>query len=108
MRAPERRLKLVRRLAEEPAAGVGDADPDLLVALQALLVKDAEVLRLWAWGQLWASQIVTVLGITPNAASIRLHRAAKKLRNELLTRKQPCAAGHLVEHRERRTGDPRR
>lgn len=106
MRASDRRLKLVHRLAEEPAAGVGDADPDLLVALQALSVQDAEVLRLWAWEQLSASQIVTVLGITPNAASIRLHRATKKLRNELLTRKQPRAAGHLVEPRERRTGDP--
>jgi RNA polymerase sigma-70 factor (ECF subfamily) len=75
---------------------VGDADPDLLVALQALSVQDAEVLRLWASEQLWASQIVTVLGITTNAASIRLHRAANTLRNELLTRKQPRAAGHLV------------
>lgn len=103
---PRASAKLVRRLAEEPAAGVGDADPDLLVALQALSVQDAEVLRLWASEQLWASQIVTVLGITTNAASIRLHRAANTLRNELLTRKQPRAAGHLVEHRERRTVTP--
>ncbi len=103
---PRASAKLVRRLAEEPAAGVGDADPDLLVALQALSVQDAEVLRLWASEQLWASQIVTVLGITTNAASIRLHRAANTLRNELLTRQQPRAAGHLVEHRERRTVTP--
>lgn len=96
MRASDRRLKLVRRLAAEPAPGLVDADPDLLEALKALPVGDAEVLRLWAWEQLSASEIATVLGITPNAASIRLHRATKKLRIELLMRKKPGTAGQPV------------
>jgi RNA polymerase sigma-70 factor (ECF subfamily) len=96
MRASDRRLKLVRRLAAEPAPVDVDADPDLLEALQALPTKDAEVLRLWAWEHLSASEIATVLRITPNAASIRLHRATKKLKSQLLRRKKPPAAGQPV------------
>ena len=44
---------------------------------------DTELLRLWAWGRLSASEIAEVLDVTPNAASIRLHRARERLR-ELL------------------------
>ena len=36
---------------------------------------EAELLRLWAWEQLGPAQIATVLDLTPNAVSIRLHRA---------------------------------
>jgi RNA polymerase sigma-70 factor (ECF subfamily) len=53
---------------------------------------DAELLRLWAWEQLAPGEIAGVLGITPNAASIRLHRARKRLRTAL--RKVEAAAGH--------------
>jgi RNA polymerase sigma-70 factor (ECF subfamily) len=95
-RASHRRLRLARRLAAEPVAAPGDADPDLYEALGGLPAKDAEVLRLWAWEQLDASEISVVLGITANAASIRLHRAKKKLRKGLLERKNPGAAGHPV------------
>ncbi|MEO6204344.1 MAG: sigma-70 family RNA polymerase sigma factor [Mycobacteriales bacterium] len=95
-RASDRRLKLVRRLVAEPAPGAVDADPDLHEALQALPPKDAEVLRLWAWEQLTASEIATVLGITPNAASIRLHRATKKLKIEWSKRKKAGTSGQPV------------
>ena len=53
---------------------------------------DAELLRLWAWEQLTAGEIATVLDLTPNAASIRLHRAKGRLRTAL--RKIDDAAGH--------------
>ena len=53
---------------------------------------EAELLRLWAWEQLTPGEIATVLGITPNAASIRLHRARRKLGKEL--RKIQQASGH--------------
>lgn len=96
IRASERRLKLVRRLAAEPVALPADADPDLHEALRSLSAGDAEVLRLWAWEQLSASGIALVLGITSNAASIRLHRATKKLKKELLRRKDPTASGQPV------------
>lgn len=97
LRASDRRVRLARRLATEPPPGVAETDPDLHEALQALSPTDAEVLQLWAWEQLSASEIAGVLGITPNAASIRLHRATKKLRNEMLRRKQPGATGQLGE-----------
>jgi RNA polymerase sigma-70 factor (ECF subfamily) len=64
----------------------------LAEALAALRPDDAEVLRLWAWEQLTAGEIATVLDITANAASIRLHRAKEKLRTEV--RKVDTAAGH--------------
>ena len=65
---------------------------DLDRALAALRDEDAELLRLWAWEQLTPAEIAEVLDITPNAASIRLHRAREKLREEL--RKTSEAAGH--------------
>ena len=64
-----------------------------------LRTEDAELLRLWAWEQLAPGEIATVLGITANAASIRLHRAREKLREQL--RKVEAPAGH-EESREGR------
>lgn len=76
------------REAESPA----EADDDLHDALARLRAEDAELLRLWAWEQLTPAEIATVLEVTPNAVSIRLHRAKEKLREEL--RKVEGAAGH--------------
>ena len=58
-------------------------DLDIDRALAALREEDAELLRLWAWEQLTPAEIAEVLDITPNAASIRLHRAREKLKEEL-------------------------
>ena len=80
--------------------GEGD-DPDLTEAIQALREEDAELLRLWAWEQLTPAEIAAVLDVTPNAVSIRLHRAREKLRDEL--RKTGATAGH-EESNERRQG----
>lgn len=68
-----------------------DAD-EVREALGALPERDAELLRLWAWERLGASEIAVVLDITANAAGIRLHRARGKLREEL--RKIRASAGH--------------
>ncbi len=103
VRSSERRLALVRRLAAEPAPAVPEDDPDLAEALQALPAREVELLRLWAWEQLAPKQIAVVLGITPNAASIRLHRALTKLKKDLLRRKRPDAAGHPVQRQEEAT-----
>ena len=97
LRGSERRLKLVRRLATEPPSPRAEDDPVLAEALHALPAGDRELLRMWAWEQLAPAQIALVLGITPNAASIRLHRANKKLRAELLRRKDSGGPGQLVE-----------
>lgn len=78
----------------EPGVSAAD-DPraaEVREALTALPDRDAELLRLWAWEQLGPGEIAVVLGITPNAASLRLHRARGKLREEL--RKIRAAAGH--------------
>lgn len=90
-RAEGRQRNLLRRLAAQPhpcpepvwAAADPDVDRALEVALTSLPATDREVLRLWAWEQLEPREIALALGITANAASIRLHRAVKRLRQRL-------------------------
>lgn len=77
------------RETEDPA---GSRDDALHEALGRLRDEDAELLRLWAWEQLTPSEIATVLGVTVNAVSIRLHRARTALREEL--GKVEAGAGH--------------
>ncbi len=97
-RARRRRGRLVGRLRalERPQVVQGPADdPDhaaLHEAFARLRKDDAEVLRLWAWEQLDTGEIATVLGVSPNAAAIRLHRAKRRLREEL--GKTTAAGGH--------------
>lgn len=77
-----------------PGPGDDEARPDdaLAEAMAGLRPEEAELLRLWAWEQLAPAEIAVVLGVTANAASIRLHRAREKLREQL--RKIEGAAGH--------------
>jgi RNA polymerase sigma-70 factor (ECF subfamily) len=77
-----------------------EPDDDLAAALAALRPDDAELLRLWAWEQLTPAEIAVVLDITSNAASIRLHRAREKLKEQL--RKVAAAAGHEETREGRR------
>lgn len=58
-----------------PRAGVGD----VLEALVTLPERDQEILRLVAWDGLSHAEVGVVLGISPNAAAIRLHRARQRL-----------------------------
>jgi RNA polymerase sigma-70 factor (ECF subfamily) len=97
-RGDRRRLRLVERLGSEPMPHHPDVaeaqpDPDLARALRSLPLADQEVLRLWAWEQLEPREIAVVLGLTPNAATLRLSRARKKLA-EVLTRQDGEPAGH--------------
>jgi RNA polymerase sigma-70 factor, ECF subfamily len=83
-RGEQRRLRLVERLKAEPARRVPDpADSqehdDLARALSGLAGADQEVLRLWAWEHLEPREMAVVLDTTPNAISLRLTRARKKL-----------------------------
>ena len=106
-RGVRRQERLAARIAvvdppSDTTAGPGEGgDPDLAEAIGALREEDAELLRLWAWEQLTPAEIAAVLDVTPNAVSIRLHRAREKLREEL--RKSGAAAGH-EESNERRQG----
>ncbi len=109
-RGNARRLRLVSKAGSmieanefeaEILPGDDSADPVLATALANLEASDREVLRLWAWEQLEAREIAAVLDITPNAASIRLHRAKQRLKN-LLAPESPVALPDTygVEDRE--------
>ena len=91
-RGEQRRLQLVRRLADEPPAPAPRDDPALAEALDRLRPADREVLRLWAWEGLEARDIATVLGCSAGAAASRLSRARAALRDRL--RQDGAVAGH--------------
>lgn len=103
-RATGRHLRLVRRAELEPVPPARvdhPLDAELETALAALNEADRELLHLWAWEQLPAAEIAVVLGLSPNAASIRLHRAKQRLgQNLVVARKNDALSGH--SRRERR------
>jgi RNA polymerase sigma-70 factor (ECF subfamily) len=79
-RGRRRRERLVQRAAAEAAEAQPGADPaGLLAALAGLRRGDREVLRLAAWEGLDPQEMGLVLGCSPNAAAIRLHRARRRL-----------------------------
>jgi RNA polymerase sigma-70 factor, ECF subfamily len=94
-RSRDRQLRLVDKIADRSRTethtataadhGIETDDPELDVALSTLSADDRELLRLWAWEQLEVREIATVLDATPNAVSIRLHRAKGRLREALGT-----------------------
>ena len=96
-RGDRRQVRLAARISvvdppEEATRETQDPDERVTAALRAMRAEEAELLRLWAWEQLGPGEIAEVLGITPNAASIRLHRARGKFVEEL--RKIDGGAGH--------------
>jgi RNA polymerase sigma-70 factor (ECF subfamily) len=102
-RGDRRRLRLVTRLGAEPVTHHPDSadlqpDPELMSALQDLSPADQEILRLWAWEQLEPREIAMVLGLTTNAATLRLSRGRKKLA-AALTRQDSGFVGH-IGHRD--------
>lgn len=103
LRQSERQLRLVQRLAAEPPPTEPSLDPALDEALGLLSARDQELLRLWAWEGLAPSEIATALGISPNAASIRLHRVIKKLRKQLTERKELTGSGQRQGRQEEQT-----
>lgn len=82
----QRRLAYRITVADPPSEEAPDpeqADDRVTEALARLRPDEAELIRLWAWEQLGPGEIATVLDLTPNAVSIRLHRARGKLREIL-------------------------
>lgn len=53
-------------------------------ALLQLSISDREIVQLSAWEELAPNEIATVLGISNNAARVRLHRAKQRLAGILL------------------------
>jgi len=85
-RAANRRLRLEARLAPNATAVVAAPGPggvDVEAALRRLGRGDREVLRLAAWEELRPAEIAAVLGCSPNAAAVRLHRARQRLAEEM-------------------------
>lgn len=60
-----------------------DRDGPAFAALGSLPPADQELLRLVAWEELGNQAIAAVLGITPNAVAIRLHRARTRFADAL-------------------------
>jgi RNA polymerase sigma factor (sigma-70 family) len=60
-----------------------DLDGPASASLASLSPGDQEVLRLVAWEELGHREIAQVLGITPNAVAIRLHRARARFAHAL-------------------------
>lgn len=94
-RGARRQRRLAGRIAvldppREAPEAIGD--DRLGEAMGALSTDDADLLRLWAWEQLTPGEIATVLDLTANAVSVRLHRARERLRSAL--RKIEAADGH--------------
>jgi RNA polymerase sigma-70 factor (ECF subfamily) len=82
-RSTTRRLRLLERLRNEPTATFPSDSDDVLIALASLRRSDQEILRLAAWEQLQPAEMAVVLGITANAATLRLSRARAHLRAAL-------------------------
>jgi RNA polymerase sigma-70 factor (ECF subfamily) len=59
------------------------ADIELSAAFRSLTEADREVLRLAAWEGLTAAAIGEVIGCSPTAAKVRLHRARRRLSQRL-------------------------
>lgn len=81
-RGGRRRERLHLRLAAQPppAPSAGHTrEAGLWAALAALSDDDRELLLLRAWDELPVTDIATLLGCTPNAASLRLHKARARL-----------------------------
>lgn len=101
-RSRRRQHGLLTRIARvDPPQPMVDSAPDLPDpalhrALALLAADDRELLRLWAWEDLGPTEIAAILDTTPNAVSIRLHRARKRLAEMLEAHngKPPAPTGH--------------
>jgi len=107
-RGERRQRRLAAKVASVTTEGVvpdpadTPGDEAVTTALAELRPAEAELLRLWAWEDLAPAEIAVVLGITPNAASIRLHRARQSLADRL--GKDGRKTGRSAGHEESREG----
>ena len=96
-RAESRRRRLHRRLASvRDTAAVAPPEPPagLREAFAALSDAEREVMIMRHWDGLAVREIATLLECTPNAVSLRLHKAKQRL-GALLAEKGPTAAGQV-------------
>lgn len=83
-----RRVQLGLRLGAQPQppAEVFSVRGPAVEALEHLRPDDQELLRLLAWDGLTHAEAGRVLGVSPNAVAIRLHRARRRFAAELARR----------------------
>lgn len=67
-----------RRAAPDTVAHDFDADGSAVSALRRMPEVDRELLTLIAWDQLSQAEAATVIGCSPGALKVRLHRARKR------------------------------
>ncbi|MEU6380629.1 sigma-70 family RNA polymerase sigma factor [Streptomyces sp. NPDC046909] len=105
VRGQGRRRRLVDRLGHDDTAHRRhiEAGPDAETpgawvheALARLSPADQEVLRLTAWEELGIDEVAVVLGCGSRAASMRLHRARRRLRAEI-DRTSPTSTTSLAK-----------
>lgn len=109
------RLQVVDRTAPrgdgDPQRAVEASDPDLARAIDRLSQSERDIVHLWAWERLEPREIAVVLDVTPNAVSVALARAKRKLAELLdpdgVRRKDPVPSGQEMdgaasEHEEER------
>lgn len=84
----------------EPDPSAAPEHPELTAALRVLREEDREVLTLWAWEQLEPREIATVLGVSVNAATLRLRKAKKRL-SLAMGRQIGAGAGHIGDEHPR-------
>jgi RNA polymerase sigma-70 factor, ECF subfamily len=100
LRSMRRQERLVARIiaVDPPPEAIPEPADDGVTAdlvrraLASLRPAEAELLRLSVWDELSVAEISQVLGISPNAVSIRLHRARRKLGHRI--RKLSDRPGH--------------
>jgi len=89
-RATTRQQSIAARLAASESSalpessGGADESRPVVEALAGLSEKEREVLMLAAWEELSSSEAARVLGCSPTAYRIRLHRARGRLRERLV------------------------
>jgi RNA polymerase sigma factor (sigma-70 family) len=100
-RGDRRRIRLAARLRATTETAVKpelDAGGTVAAAFARVPAGQRELLALVAWEELDSGQIAAVLGCSPNAARIRLHRARRCFARELdrvgIRPKHPVAGGH--------------
>ena len=76
--------------------------PEVASAVATLPDSEREVVLLWAWEELEPREIALVLDTTPNAVSLRLSRARKRLATEL-GRQDEAGAGQEGHDTEEHT-----
>ncbi len=107
-RGGQRRLRLVGRVIDRTprdsfvsGAPVAEFDhPQLETALHELDESERELVRLWAWEQLEPREIAVVLDMTPNAVSLRLTRAKKKIASSMERQNVAAAGQEGLGHRK--------